>query len=95
MRPPRRQTRVRDVHYDLAFDLVGGSAEYAGRATITFEVVPGDSPIWLDATGGEPFVTLDGRALSSAVDGHRIMLPDGHGRRVRRWWRSTIATGMT
>ena len=72
-----RQTRVRDVHYDLAFDLVAGSPEYSGRATITFEVLPGDSPIWLDATGGEPFVTLDGRVLPDAVHDHRILLPDG------------------
>jgi aminopeptidase N len=72
-----RQSRVRDVHYDLAFDLVGSSPEYAGRATITFEVLPGDSPIWLDATGGEPFVTLDGRALTGTVDGHRILMPPG------------------
>ena len=71
-----RQARVRDVHYDLAFDLVAGSTEYAGRATITFEVLPGDSPIWLDATGGEPFVTLDGRTLTGASEGHRIVLPE-------------------
>ncbi len=70
-----RESRVRDVHYDLAFDLAGGAPDYVGRATITFEVLPGDSPIWLDATGGEPFVTLDGRALTNVVEGHRIMLP--------------------
>ena len=71
-----RQERVRDVHYDLAFDLVAGSAEYSGRATISFEVLPGRSPIWLDLTSSEPFVTLDGRALTGAVSGHRIALPD-------------------
>ncbi len=70
-----RQARIRDVHYDLMFDLVAGSAAYAGRATITFEVLPGDSPIWLDATGGDPFVTFNGRALPGTVHGHRIMLP--------------------
>jgi len=70
-----RHLRVRDVHYDLAFDLVAGSSQYSGHAAITFEVLPGDTPIWLDATGGEPFVTLDGRPLRGAVEGHRIMLP--------------------
>ncbi len=70
-----RQARVRDVHYDLTLDLVAGSPGYAGRATITFQVLPGASRIWLDATGGEPFVTLDGRTLDGASDGHRIVLP--------------------
>jgi aminopeptidase N len=71
-----RRTRVRDVHYDLTFDLTAGANDYAARATITFEVLPGGTPIWLDATAGDPFVTLDGRALPGVVRGHRIVLPD-------------------
>jgi aminopeptidase N len=72
-----RATRVRDVTYELSLHLTAGATHYTGRATVDFELLPGEGAVWLDhtASSGEPVVTLNGEPLDGAQVGHRIILP--------------------
>src|SRR5262245_13153108 len=72
-----RASRIRDVSYELSLDLTAGATDYTGRAVIGFELLPGEGAVWLDhtASGGEPHVSVNGKSLSGAQVGHRILLP--------------------
>jgi aminopeptidase N len=73
-----RALRVRDVRYDIALELTAGTDHYTGHTLVSFELLAGDGPVWLDhtASDGPPRVLLDGERLAGLQVGHRIVLPD-------------------
>ncbi len=72
-----RVMRIRDVRYDIALELTAGSDHYTGRTIVSFELLAGTDPVWLDhtASGGPPEVLLGGERLADPQVGHRIVLP--------------------
>ena len=71
----QRATRVSDISYEVALDLVAGAPTYRGDATITFRTT-GDGPLFLDFRGRTiERLEVNGRAMEPDWTGYRLTLP--------------------
>ena len=70
-----RASRVSDVSYDIALDLVAGKATYGGDVTIRFNT-SGSGPLFLDFRGREiELLEVNGQRLEPDWTGYRLTLP--------------------
>ncbi len=70
-----RVTRVSEVSYEIALDIVGGQPTYSGDETIRF-VASGDGPLFLDYRGHSiELLEVNGRPVTPDWTGYRLTLP--------------------
>ena len=70
-----RAARVRDVSYDLRFELADGEESYTGSAVVEFGLESPDAPLFLDFTGQPLQLLVNGAAVAIEHHEHRIRLP--------------------
>ncbi len=73
-----RAERVRDVSYELSFELAEGRDTYTGRVVIEFRLTSSSTPLFLDFTGGPRMITVNGSQLEPDQRGHRLWLAPEH-----------------
>ena len=71
----QRARRVRDVSYELQFELAEGQESYTGRATLEFGLDGDPEPLFLEFTGQPLSLSLNGEQLEAEHRGHRLWLP--------------------
>ena len=72
----QRSRRVRDVTYQLAFDLSAGRDTYGGRSRIEFELLgTSDASLFLDFSGKVLALWVNERELTPDHRDHRLWLP--------------------
>ncbi|MDL2335286.1 MAG: aminopeptidase N [Chloroflexota bacterium] len=70
-----RATRVSDVSYEIALDLIAGIATYRGDVTVRFNT-SGSGPLFLDFRGREiDRLEVNGERLEPDWTGYRLTLP--------------------
>ena len=71
----QRAARVRDVSYELRFELDEGRDTYAGRAVVEFDLDSPDEPLFMDFTGRPLALVINGVDADPDHRGHRLWLP--------------------
>ena len=71
----QRARRVRDVRYELSFELDAGRQTYSGRAVIGFALDSPDEALFIDFTGRPTSLLVNGSSLLPDHRDHRLHLP--------------------